>query len=250
MEEQEKTTLHFTRMRAKGDPTFYDPQTDIRQLFPAITKLTLTILQTTYKTDEKAMHDFLYLHNCFCVFQIRLSEDTKPCAEQVAEFFDAVNKADQRNVFLWFRAMFTVITSIYGLFVRRDAKVDGSAIRTMFDKTALAALLASLTPATRNNIYADASKAADAAKLLRAEGETTSSAGFVVCEETGQRIENIQRLASLFISHEGNHDWDALAAACDREFQSGEEKTDSTNIALALAYPTYEQRCLTVEQSV
>ena len=33
-----KTKLHFTRIRAKGEPAFFDPQTDIRQLITSVAK--------------------------------------------------------------------------------------------------------------------------------------------------------------------------------------------------------------------
>lgn len=137
----EPTKLHFTRIRAKEEPVFFDPATDIRRLFPAVAKVTFLTLVDTFTKDEEMMKDFLYLHKCFCIMQIRLAEDKKPCAEQIIEFFDAIRKVNnKKNLFLWLNTMTTLLITLYGLFYRRDTKTDKAALKAMIGTGQLASL--------------------------------------------------------------------------------------------------------------
>lgn len=137
----EPTKLHFTRIRAKEEPVFFDPATDIRRLFPAVAKVTFLTLVDTFTKDEEMVKDFLYLHKCFCIMQIRLAEDKKPCAEQIIEFFDAIHKVkNKKNLFLWLNTMTTLLITLYGLFYRRDTKTDKAALKAMIGTGQLTSL--------------------------------------------------------------------------------------------------------------
>jgi len=64
MVEEEKTKLHFTRVRSRGDSTYFDPQTDIRAIYPTAAKMTLEILMDVTK-DESAKKEYEYLAKCY-----------------------------------------------------------------------------------------------------------------------------------------------------------------------------------------
>ena len=70
-DENKQTKLHFTRVRSKGDSSYFDPQTDIRAIFPTAAKLTLDLLMDTTK-DKSLKKDYEYLAKCYNIFQIRL----------------------------------------------------------------------------------------------------------------------------------------------------------------------------------
>ena len=89
--EEEQTKLHFTRVRSKGDSSFYDPQSDIRVILPTVAKMTLDVLMQV-NTDDWLKKEFSYLAKCYAIYQIRLMEDSTDMLTQVAEFEQAMNK--------------------------------------------------------------------------------------------------------------------------------------------------------------
>ena len=238
------TKLHFTRVRSKGDSSFYDPSTDIRQLLPSIIKTTLVSLQDKYE-GTPLMEDFRTLHNFFCVFQIRLAEDPQPCANQIQDFFSAVRQVSAGALHIWLEHMAILLLCVYGLYTRRDIRTDGSVVSAMLDTGRYAALMAGLSEETKQRIKQEVG-VSGIEQLTSPGREDIDARGFAVCEETSEVIENIKALASLYLSHTGEGDWNSLAEACDREFQRGDDKPDRANVALALSYPTYKQPCLRV----
>lgn len=241
---EEKTKLHFTRIRAKGDSSFYDPGADIRQLLPSIAKTTLMALQDKY-ADTKLMQEFLVLHNFFCIFQLRLAEDQTPCAEQILEFCSAEQQVSAEARAIWNQYLVMLLLCTYGLFTRRDVRTDGAVVSAMLDTGRFASLMEGLSEETRQRIRQEIGTAANEA-LTSPGHEEADPRGYVVCEETKEVLENIKTLAGIYISHTGANDWNSLAAACDKEFWRG-GKPDKAAIALALSYPTYKQPSLTVE---
>lgn len=101
-EETEETKLHFTRVRSKGDSSFYDPQSDIRVILPTVAKMTLDVLMQV-NTDDWLKKEFSYLAKCYAIYQIRLAEDSTNMVQQVVEFENAVQKASPRAKMLWIR---------------------------------------------------------------------------------------------------------------------------------------------------
>ena len=241
-----ETKLHFTRVRAKEEPLFFDPATDIRRLLPAVAKATLMNLQDIFKEDSDLEADFIYLHKCFCIMQIRLAEDIAPCEEQLNEFFDAINKVRKKSLFLWLQTMTTLLITLYGMFYRRDAKTDKDALKAMMNTAQFVGLCGFMPEQTRSQMRKDAFEA----KSLYQLPESCDESGKVVCEETGEIMREVKELAGIFISHSGSGKWKDLAAACDMEFGIDDgKKDDKAMIALGLAYPDYNVGSLTLEVS-
>ncbi len=241
-DENKQTKLHFTRVRSKGDSSYFDPQTDIRRTFPTAAKLTLDLLMDTTK-DEALKKDYEYLAKCYNIFQIRLMEDPTNLALQVAEFESAIRKAQPQTRAVWRETMLSLLNCLYALFTRRDVATDGKAIKNMLNTAMQASILQKLPKKEQEMVYA-AFEPVD-------EDAVTDPNGKVVCEETEQVLENIKELAGLFISHSGAGDWDSLSQACDAFFRTpeAEKLSDDQKIAVALAYPSYELPYLTVEKT-
>ena len=246
MSEENKTVLHFTRVRSKGDSTYYDPQTDIRAIFPTAAKVTLDILMDTTK-DEALKKEYEYLAKCYHILQIRAAEDPTSLLKQAQDFATAINKVRPSVRAVWQTITLSLLNCLYLLFTRRDVKTDGKAIRGMLNTAQEAAILQQLPKDKQEIIYAAFNDAFDQYE----EEAVIDPNGKVVCEETEKVMENIKDLASIFISHEGDGSWSSLAAACDSFFQSPESEklTDEQKIAVALAYPDYPTPYLTVEKT-
>lgn len=238
----DKTKLHFTRVRSKGDSSYFDPQTDIRAIFPTAAKLTFDILIDVTK-DEAIKRDYEYLAKCYHIFQIRLAEDPSDLALQVADFESAISKARPQSLAIWRESMLCLFNCLYALFTRRDVATDGKAIKRMLNTAMQATILQKLPKKEQELIYA-AFEHVD-------EDAVTDPNGKVVCEEEARVLENIKELAALFISHSGPGDWNSLSKACDSFYNSKEanELTEEQKIAVALAYPSYDLPYLTVEKT-
>ena len=246
MNEEKPTVLHFTRVRSKGDSTYYDPQTDIRAIFPTAAKVTLDILMETTK-DESLKKEYEYLAKCYHILQIRAAEDPTSLLQQAMDFANAINKVRPSVRAVWQTIMISLLNCLYLLFTRRDVKTDGKAIKGMLNTAQEAALLQQLPKDKQEIIYAAFNDVVE----QYVEEPVTDPNGKVVCEETEQIMENIKDLASIFIAHEGDGSWHSLAAACDAFFKSpdAEKLTDEQQIAVALAYPDYPTPYLTVEKT-
>ena len=237
-EETEETKLHFTRVRSKGDSSFYDPQSDIRVILPTVAKMTLDVLMQV-NTDDWLKKEFSYLAKCYAIYQIRLAEDSTNMVQQVAEFENAVQKASPRAKMLWMHAMFALLNAVYGLFTRRDAKTDGAAIRGMLNTAQQAAVLSLVTPEQAKDII---NKFRERGELYE-ESPSIDINGVAVCIENDEVVKNIKQLAHVFIDHTGSDDWNELSKACDAYFLSADaDKLDNQSaVAVALAYPSYEK---------
>lgn len=242
----DKTVLHFTRVRAKGDSSFYDPQADIRAIFPTAAKMTLDLLMETTK-NEAAKKDFEYLAKCYHIYQIRLTEDPTNMVQQIIEFNNAINKVRPVIRGIWQQALLCLLNSLYALFTRRDVRTDGKAIKAMLNTAQEATILQQLPKSQQEVVYA----ALQEADAIPEEEPVTDPNGKIVCEETEHVIDNVKDLAQIFIAHQGDGSWNSLAAACDEFFNSkdAESLTDEQKIAVALAYPSYDTPYLTVEKS-
>jgi hypothetical protein len=239
----EKTKLHFTRIRAKGEPSFFDPQTDIRQLFPAVAKAAIMTLQDQNPGDKELQHDLTYIHNCLCIFQIRIAEDTAPVADQVAAFCKALDKCRSSTVSLLKSRFFTMIMMLFALFCRRDAKVDKDQLSTMMSMIQLAPLSTMISKELFQQVQEELTANAPA----KLHDVCYPDGCNIMCEETQQQLKGAKDIIRLFVSASGDTSWEALAAACDEAFSTPGIKSDAQNIALALAYPDYEHPSLSVE---
>ena len=241
---EEKTTLHFTRVKSRGDATFYDPQSDMRVVLPTAVKMTQDLLMQFVK-DPTLKQEFSYLAKCYAIYQIRLVEDKTDMLTQVREFEAAMEKVQPAIRAVWYETMFTLMNAVYGLFTRRDAKTDGAEIQGMLNTAEQAALLSVVTPEQATDI----SNKLREKGMLYAENTRIDTNGYAVCVETDEVIKNIKQLAHVFIDHQGSDSWNSLAAACDACFDNPDtaKLDDKTQIAIALAYPSYEHPTLEVE---
>ena len=241
-----RTVLHFTRARARGDSSFYDPQADIRVIFPTAVKATLTLLSDAVKSDG-AKKEFEYLAKCYYIFQIRIVEDPSDLVQQILDFENAIKKVRPVHRWIWQQALFTLLNCLYALFTRRDAQTDGKEIRGMLNTAQQASLLQVLDKEQQAQIHAAFFRlGAD-----YTEDAVTNPNGKVVCEETERVIENIKDIAQIFISHHGPSDWHSLAKACDEYFKTADvdKLPEDQQTAIALAYPDYDTPYLTVEKT-
>jgi hypothetical protein len=243
-EEKSKTILHFTRVKSRGDSSFYDPQSDVRVVLPTAVKMTQDLLMQFVK-DPALKQEFSYLAKCYAIYQIRLMEDSTDLVTQVREFEAAMEKVQPAVRAVWYETMFTLMNAVYGLFARRDAKTDGAEIRGMLNTAEIAALASVVSPEEA----ADINQKLRERGMLYAEHTKVDTNGYAVCVETDEVIKNIKQLAHVFIDHQGSDKWNDLAAACDACFDDPNtaKLDDKTQIAIALAYPSYEHPTLEVE---
>lgn len=238
------TKFHYSRVRKRGEPAWFDPQTDIRQVLPASFIAVVTSMEEQYEGMPELEH-ILQLHNYIRIFQIRVVEDTTPLDKQVAEFFNALATVPGDVLTAFLSRLTSVLLCIYALFCRRDAVTDREAIQAMFEYARLSTLSEVLSTET----YRKVKDELRAAVPLAVQSRTTSSDA-VVCLETGDEMERVKEMASLFLSCSGKCDWNAMAEACDKAFNAAtdgkSELSDKEAIALALAYPTYKHPTLTV----
>lgn len=238
----EKTCFHFTRVRRKGDSTYYDPQSDIRLIFPNVMQTAMSYVLDKYQGTEYEQAS-LHLYTCMRILQIRLEEDPLPMDAQLGEFLKAIGDVPKEVLSLWFGMVATSMTLVYALFMRRDAATDKQALASMLEYTRLSSYRDSLQPGT----YEQMKKELRAASPLLVDNTTRD--GVVVCPETGEVMERVKDIARMFICVTGDKSWNALADACDEAFNSTRPKTKEQAVALALAYPTYAHPCLSVEDS-
>jgi len=245
--DQEPTKLTFARVRGKGESAFYDPQSDIRKILPAVEKLVLLDLQTIYKDDPYLQEEFLYLQACYNVFMIRVVEDPSPIDNQIRDFTEAVLKVSPRALLLWNISMFSLLNSMYALFARRDAQVDGKAVQDMLSTSQLSDLCSVLSERTQTLVHNEYRRAGE---IFTEQCRIAVNGGYAFCEETKQVIDHIKENARYFISAKGCKDWKSLARACDEAYEApgAEKRTDAQNISLALAYPSYEKLNLMVDK--
>lgn len=240
--EMEKTCFHFTRVRRKGDSTYYDPQSDIRLIFPNVMQMSMSYVLDKYQGTEYEQAS-LHLYTCMRILQIRLEEDPLPMDAQLGEFLKAIGDVPKEVLNLWFGMVATSMTLVYALFMRRDAATDKQALASMLEYTRLSSYRDSLQQGT----YEQMKKELQAASPLLVDNTTRD--GLVVCPETGEELERVKDIARMFICVTGDKSWNALADACDEAFNSSRPKTKEQAVALALAYPTYSHPCLSVEDS-
>lgn len=241
---EENTKLHFTRARVKGEPDFFDPQTDFRRLLPAVSKMSVMALEDN-ADDDGIKEDFRYLHNCFHIFCIRILEDPQPIDKQCDAFIAALAKCRKTSVDLWFRTIGTYFLLLYGLFCRRDAASDADSLLAMFEYSRLALYQSALKPAT----YAAMQEDLRAAGILKPVENKTTDDAVIACSELPEKtIKHCKQLARMYLSASGDTSWEALAAACDKGFStSGGNSDDMKKIVLGLAYPDYNTPFLSLE---
>ena len=237
--------LHFTRIRAEGEKAFFDDQTDIRAILPAITEITLDVL-VQITDDAQLKKDYDYLTRCFRIFQIKVKEDPTDIVLLINEFFRAISKVSVKALARWSTTMYMLALTVTALFDRRDAKTDAKDVRKMLNTAKLSAFCAAL-PADMvekiNECYKKNGEAFD-------EQYSPPNDGSVKCLEFGNTVvTDIKKLATLIIGYEGPNDWELLARACDDCFTSerGKKLTDQELLIIGMAYPSYDNPCVEME---
>lgn len=221
---------------------FFDPNSDVRIILPHAMRSALTFVLDSFEGTEHEQ-DALYLDQCVRILEIRLEEDSTPMDAQLGEFLEAIGKVPQPIVDLWLGAVTRTMLFVYALFMRRDSATDKGALAAMLESSRLSLFRDSLSAGTLAQMKAELR---DSVSLLVAN--RTREGGTVVCPETGEVMEHVKDIARQFIGATGDRSWNALADACDREFEaSPDKKTREQLIALALAYPTYRHPCLEVK---
>jgi len=240
--EETKTKLNFMRVRAKGTTAYYDTQTDIRVLLPALVEITLDVLRET-TDDEKLKQEFVYLTKCFRIFQIKLKEDDKDIITLLNEFHEAICKVSQKALARWTNTQMILLSTVYGFFDRRDSATDGPAIRNMLNTAKLTAMTACLPKDLMEQVAA----VYKYRNQVQDEQYSPQTDGTVKCVQTDEDvILDIKKLVGAFIDHDGSSSWEDLAKACDDAYMHT-NLTDKQKLAVALAYPTYNNPYLEAE---
>ena len=232
--------LHFSRVRRQGEALYFDPQTDIRLILPNVMQAAMERLLDEYadKPEEKAL---LHLSTCVRILQIRLEEDSLPMDAQLGEFMKAIEEVPAEIVNLWMGTVVRAMICAYALFMRRDAQSDSAALAAMLESTKLSLYRVSLQPGTYQKVREELGSSVP----LLVQNKTRD--GVVVCHETGEVMERVKDIARLCMGCTGDRSWNALADACDEQFNAGKH-TGKEQMALALAFPTYSHPCLTVSE--
>lgn len=243
--------LHFIRLREKGDDSFYDPASDFRTLLPNMVRLVTDQLAAVYEQlDDEIYNGLVYLSACCDVFRIKVSEDATPVADSVAEFVQAIQKVKPEIRFLWYRGLMTMCMATWALFTRRDTKADRVALSNLLNNATVDTFLSVLPEETVKQIR----KVYEERGILVRMQEVISPKSIIKVAETDELItDHVKELARQIIKAGPNSNWNSLAEACDKAFNEladvSDVQADSKKIALALAYPTYDNPTLMVEQN-
>lgn len=243
-------SLHFIRLREKGDESFYDPASDFRTLLPNIVRLVTDQLAAVYEPlDEEIYNGLVYLSACCDVFRIKVSEDPTPVAESVAEFVRAIQTVQPEIRFIWYRGLMTMCMATWALFTRRDTKADRVTLNNMLNNATVDTFLSVLPEETVKQIR----KIYEERGILVRMQEVISPKSIVKVMETDELItDHVKELARQIIKAGPNSNWNSLAEACDKAFNElsdvSDVQADSKKFALALAYPTYEKPTLMVDK--
>ena len=234
---EEKTKLHFVRVRAKGNVEYYDPQMDIRALLPSATELVLDVLDQIAQ-DEQLKQEFKYLTKCFRIFQIKIREDDKDLVDIVNEYHRATCKVSARAMAQWSSTMMIMLSTMYGLFERRDCAADKDSTRGMLNTAKLSTLVSVLPAPIMEEVravYKQRQEVLDESFKPKYDGTIETAEKHVV-------VTDVKKLACILVEYEGSDDWEDIAAACDSFYRSDKRKdlNDVGQLAVALAYPTYE----------
>lgn len=237
--------LHISRVRKRGEPDWFDPQTDVRKIIPTAMMETVDTLLLQCGDGSREEQDLLYLRQCIEIFRIRILEDPAHVSDQIGEFFFAIGKVCPQVRNAWFGGCMTVLMCVYALFCRRDSAVDRDELKNMLEYSRLCAMKDSLSDGTWTKVREE----------LRNRGSLlvqnkTDSSSCAMCVETGQMFEGLKEVAARFINASGSQTWTDKAAACDEMFNAPGERGDMVNLALALAYPDYDHPTLDVEMDV
>lgn len=238
----EATKLHISRIRKKGEPDWFDPQTDLRRVFPGIFMEAADALIDMHEDGGALYEDFLYIRACIEVLRIRILEDKTPVSQQIREFFDALSNVNREARDLWLGFTYAMLTCVYALFCRRDSTVDREQLQAMMEYGRLTALKDLLSDGTWEIVK----KEIGSRTSLLVQNRTDRDA-FAQCIESGEIIDHIQNIAARFINASGDTSWNGLAKACDDQFSTPSGKSVAESIALGLAYPTYRNPSLDLE---
>ena len=232
--------LTYTRIRKQGEPDWFDPNTDVRKLVPNVMLHAIDIVETIFEKEKKEYKDALYIQNCIRIFQLRVIEDTGSVTSQLKEFMEAVSKVDKGVFWLWCRLFLSGMACVYALFCRRDSATDKDMLNAMLDTMRVDSLSDMLSESTLTAIRNDLR-----ASYLKLKDRVVGG-GSVVCNETGEYIDNVRDIACKAIADAGSMSWSDLSKACDYVFSTSGIISDTEAISVALAYPSYAYPTMTV----
>ena len=230
----------YTRIRKRGEPDWLDPNTDIRKLFPVVMLQAIDTIELSFPEDSQEYKDALYIQNCIHILQIRVLEDPASITDQVLMFMNAIQKVSPSVRVMWMRYVVFGLVTVYGLFCRRDSVTDKEALLNMRDYMTATMLEDVLSPNTMFKVKQEMWQ-----RIATVQRSIDPDAS-VLCNETGEYIDNVKEIAAKAVGVVGGADWNSMAEACDTAFSTRSIKSDVEGIAVALAYPTYEQPTLTV----
>lgn len=237
------TKIHFTRVRSKGEPSFYDPQTDIRKIVPATMKIAASIIESKYPEGTSEFDVATHIRKCIAIFQLRSVEDKTHTTDQLIEFIEAISKTNSKVVLEWIVYTNILMMSSYYLFCRRDAALDSEEYKDIIDYSAFSLIATALTKEERENIE---NKIKSNTGSFRTIKNIINEGGIIVKDDMSVLTRNAQAFAKLLISCSGDTDWNSLARACEQELENNEHSKEEEAV-LALAYPRYEDPGLSVE---
>lgn len=235
--------FHITRIRQQG-ADWYDPQTDIKKIIPDVIENISSAMEDMC-SDKMEIAHLRYLHECFRIFVIRMTEDSTPLDSQLEEFFKALSVCPVDVLFKWYMQVVSALLCIFGLFSRRDSAASKSEYTTMLEYTRLCSLKSYLPAGVWNKLIAEYAARSSLFTSLVVDNATVS--GGCAVTENGHVLEGLKKLACRYMSCSGAEGWNELAEACDKAFEDGREKTDMEAIALGLSYPTYKYPTMQLE---
>ena len=238
----ETTKLHISRIRKRGEPDWFDAQTDIRKIIPRAFCESADALLDMHEPGDGLYEDFLYIRACIDVFRIRILEDDASVSQQIREFFDAIGSVNREAKETWLGFTFTTLTCVFALFCRRDSTVDREQLKSLMEYGRLCSLKDLLSDGTWKLVKDEIKNRTSLLEQRRLDADAMA-----LCLESGELVDHIQVVASKFISASGDRSWNALAEACDKQFSTPGGKSTAERIALGLAYPTYKNPSLDLE---
>lgn len=244
----DQLTLHYCRYRKKGEPDWYEPQADIRKIFPGVMLAALTAMEDQVHGDGVKLAQLERLHELVRVFQIHLLEDPASLATQLGAFFEATNEVPAHVITVWIKQVFSIMVCIYGFLCRRDAETDSRELRRMIEASRLLPLKNVLTSGTWERVENELKLLGVSVSLL--DSRTTTDEDYVECLETGEVFNNVKKTAREYLGRTTGDDWSVLAQLCDQALSTLDIKSRETEIALSLAYPTYKPNALMATETI
>lgn len=233
--------LHFMRVREKDTPVFTDPSADLGSIVTAGLDAVFELMDTT-DPQVRELKGYMQVYNT------RLLEDPQPLIKQYIEFQQALNGFSRRcpEIMSEFLYLFTqYILSAYALLLRRDGKIQPDDSYKFKSGCILLALMPGIS-------FGAAKELSEyIPKFAGYKPELLASEATAVTKDQVKRLEQIKAAARGIVGATAAMTWEETADKCDKYFSTSQDAEHSTedNIKVALAYPSYNEPCDSVEVS-